>query len=207
MNTGLLQEYQIFNYETITESMEGGIKKTYLKGLFQHAGVKNGNGRRYPHRILEREINNNQSKINEKQMVGELDHPDDGKIHLDKVSHVIVEAKMSSDGQVFGKAEVFEGTDEQGGTPMGRILGSLIKRKVKLGVSSRGFGSTQNIDGVNEVQEDFKLITWDMVADPSTPNAYPSAVYESKNYANDDWYKEEKETVSFSEILSENLEN
>lgn len=204
----LLQEYQDFNYEVLTEDIGNNIKKTYLKGLFQHAGVKNGNGRRYPFRILEREINSNQDKIKNRQMVGELDHPEDGKIHLDRVSHAILEAQMDSDGRVFGKAEVFNGPDELGGTPQGRILGSLIKRKIKLGVSSRGFGTTRRIeDGTNEVNEDFKLITWDMVADPSTPKAYPEAVYEDKTYIEDSWYKEEKDTMSFSDVLSESLEN
>ena len=202
----LLQEYQEFNYEILTEDKDN-LKKTYLKGLFQHAGIKNGNGRKYPHRILEREINNNQEKISNKQMVGELDHPKDGKIHLDKVSHVIIEARMDSDGRVFGKAEVFNGPDEIGGTPKGRILGSLLKRKVRLGISSRGFGTTKKINGTNEVQEDFKLITWDIVADPSTPKAYPSAVYEDKKIIEDSWHRERKDTVSFLDVLSENLEN
>lgn len=203
-----LYEYQDFNYETIVEDIDKTIKKTYLKGLFQHAGVRNGNGRVYPHRILEREINTNQDKIRGRGMMGELDHPNDGKIHLPLVSHAIVEATMLEDGRVIGKAEVFDGPDEAGGTPTGRILGSLIKRRMKIGISSRGAGTTRNIGGTNEVQEDYKLITWDMVSDPSTPHAFPAAIYEDKgNYNENNWFKEKKDTVSFSEVLSENLDS
>lgn len=202
----LLTEFQDFSYKIISEATEGGRKKTYLRGLFQHAGVPNGNGRSYPLPILEREIEKNKDKISKRNMLGELDHPTEGKIHLDRVSHCVTELNMEQDGKVIGSVEVFDGMDEEGGTPSGRILGSLIHRGVQLGISSRGFGSTKEDGDVNEVQDDFKLITFDIVADPSTPNAYPSAVYEDNNLETDGWYKEEKDTKTFSEILNENLE-
>jgi hypothetical protein len=203
----LLTEFQDFSY-TLAEQATGpdGKKKTYLRGLFQHGGIKNGNGRMYPVQILEREINRNSDKVKNRNMLGELDHPTEGKIHLDKVSHCITDLKMNPDGKVTGSVEVFDGLDEEGGTPNGRILGSLIRRGVKLGISSRGFGTTKENAGVNEVQDDFKLITFDIVADPSTPNAYPSAVFEEMNNEAEGWYKEEKDTKSISEILNENLE-
>jgi hypothetical protein len=204
----LLQEFQDFTYEVISEQTEeGGRKKTYLKGLFQHGGIRNGNGRMYPTPILEREISKNIDKVRNRNMLGELDHPTEGKIHLDKVSHCVTDLKMESDGRVTGAVEVFDGPDDDGGTPKGRILGSLIRRGVKLGISSRGFGSTKEDGDVNEVQDDFKLITFDIVADPSTPNAYPSAVYEEKDHETGEWYQEEKDTKPFSEILNENLED
>jgi len=207
MAENLLTEFQDFTYEVLSEDRPGGgPKKTYLKGLFQHGGIKNGNARVYPAPILEREISKNMDKIKSRNMLGELDHPTEGKIHLDKVSHVITELNMNPDGRVLGSLEVFDGPDELGGTPKGRILGSLIKRGVKLGISSRGFGSTKGSGETNEVQDDYKLITFDIVADPSTPNAYPSAVYEDKNESSD-WIKEEKNTESFSKILKENLED
>lgn len=203
----LLTEFQDFSYQVVSEAIEkGGREKTYLRGLFQHAGVQNGNGRSYPATILEREINKNKDKIGKRNMLGELDHPTEGKIHLDKVSHCVTELNMHEDGKVIGSVEVFDGKDEEGGTPSGRILGSLINRRVQLGISSRGFGSTKDDGDVNEVQDDYKLITFDIVADPSTPNAYPSAVYEENNFKTDGWYKEEKGTKTFSEILNENLE-
>lgn len=205
MKPELLQEYQDFSYDILAEEVaDNGRKKTMLRGLFQHAGVKNGNGRIYPQAILEREISKKTDKINSRQMLGELDHPTEGKIHLESVSHCVTELNMNSDGKVMGAVEIFDGTDAEGGTPKGRILGSLVKRNIKLGISSRGFGSTDKESGVNEVQDDYNLITFDIVADPSTPDAYPSPVYEEKN---DGWYKEEKNTRSFSEILSENLED
>ncbi len=202
----LLTEFQDFSYEVVSEQIaESGKSKTFLRGLFQHGGVKNGNGRTYPVSLLEREINKNRSKIDKRNMLGELDHPAEGKIHLDKVSHCITELQLQPDGKVTGAAEVFDGPDEEGGTPNGRILGSLIRRGIQLGISSRGFGSTKQSGDVNEVQDDFKLITFDIVADPSTPNAYPSAVFEDNDLESDGWYKEEKDTTTFSEILNENL--
>ena len=201
-----LQEFiEDFNYSVINEDAGNGRKKTMLKGLFQHGGVRNGNGRMYPQQILEKEINRNLNRINKKQMLGELDHPNEGKIHLEKVSHCVTDLKMESDGRVMGSVEVFDGPDEEGGTPKGRILGSLIQRGVQLGISSRGFGSVKQHGDVNEVQDDFKLITFDIVGEPSTPNAYPSAVYEHKE--TDGWYEEKKETDSFLDILNENLKD
>jgi hypothetical protein len=202
----LLQEFiEDFNYSVVNEDTGNGHKKTMLRGLFQHGGVRNGNGRVYPRPILEKEIQRNIEKIQKKQMLGELDHPTEGKIHLEKVSHCITELKMEPDGKVMGAVEVFDGSDDEGGTPKGRILGSLIRRGVQVGISSRGFGSVKQDGDVNEVQDDFKLITFDIVADPSTPNAYPSAVYEHKE--TDGWYEEKKETNSFLDILNENLED
>lgn len=202
----LLQEYNgDFSYEVVTEGSEEGKKRTFLRGLFQHAGVRNGNGRVYPRPILEREISRNMSKISSRNMLGELDHPSEGKIHLDKVSHCITELKMEQDGKVTGAVEVFDGPDEEGGTPHGRILGSLIKRGIRLGISSRGFGSTKKSGDVNEVGEDFKLITFDIVADPSTPDAYPSAVYEDNDV--NEWHRDKTEKRALSDILNENLED
>lgn len=202
----LLQEYNDnFSYEVVTEGSEEGKKRTFLRGLFQHAGVSNGNGRVYPRPILEREINKNKDKISSRNMLGELDHPSEGKIHLDKVSHCITELKMEPDGKVTGAVEVFDGSDNEGGTPHGRILGSLIKRGIKLGISSRGFGSTKKNGDVNEVADDFKLITFDIVADPSTPEAYPSAVYEDNEF--NEWHKDKTEKRALSDILNENLED
>jgi len=204
----LLTEFQDFSYNVVSEQDEkDGRKKIYLHGLFQHAGIRNGNGRVYPATILEREIQKNREKVEKRKMLGELDHPTEGKVHLDKVSHCITELMIEPDGKVIGKVEIFDGPDEDGGTPKGRILASLISRKIPLGISSRGFGTTKESGDVNEVQDDFKLITFDIVSDPSTPNAYPSAVYEEQDYETEGWYKEEKDTKSFSKILNENLED
>lgn len=205
MPENIIQEYQDFSYQILSEDKENGKKITKLRGLLQQAGIPNGNKRIYPRPILEREISRNSEKIKNRQMLGELDHPAEGKIHLDKVSHCVTELNMEQDGKVNGIVEVFDGTDDEGGTPQGRILGSLIRRGVKLGISSRGFGSVRKNGEVSEVQEDFKLITFDIVSDPSTPNAYPSAVYEHNE--TDGWIKEEDDTMNIADVLSETLED
>jgi len=205
MSNNIIQEFQDFPYQILTEDSGDGKKTTKLRGLLQHAGVPNGNKRVYPRPILEREITRNSEKIKNRQMLGELDHPPEGKIHLDKVSHCITDLNMETDGKINGVVEVFDGADEEGGTPQGRILGSLIRRGVRLGISSRGFGSVKKSGEVSEVQDDYKLITFDIVSDPSTPNAYPSAVYEHNEA--DGWMKEENDSINIADILSETLED
>jgi hypothetical protein len=201
-----LTEALDFDYKLIQEEgSEDGRKTTRLRGLFQQGGVKNGNGRVYPTSILEAAISSNMDKVKNRHMLGELDHPSDGKIHLEKVSHVVTDLNMTSDGKVEGELEVFDGPIEEGGTPAGQILGSFIKRGVRLGISSRGFGSTKQVNGTNEVQNDYKLITFDIVSDPSTPNAYPSPVFEGQE--SDSWELEKENKTRFSELLEENLED
>jgi hypothetical protein len=203
MSEPLLESLEIFKYNIVNEDAGNGRKKTLLRGLFQQADIKNGNGRVYPYGILESAVNTNLDRIRTRQMLGELDHPKEGKIHLDNVSHCVTKLELTNEGRMTGEVEVFDGPDEEGGTPKGRILGSLIKRNVQLGISSRGFGTTKNVNGVNEVQNDFKLITFDIVSDPSTPNAYPNAVYEDRN----EWCEEKKTTRNISDLIRENLEN
>lgn len=170
----MLQEFNELNY-TVEELNESGDTKRFrLKGRFQHADVPNGNGRVYPRPVLEAAIQKTVDSVSDRRMLGELDHPSDAKIHLDKVSHVITNLKIQEDGNVYGEAEVLP-------TASGKILESLLRSGVKLGISSRGFGSTKkNNKGLDEVQNDYKLVTFDIVSDPSTPNAFPSAVYENR---------------------------
>jgi len=171
-NNGILQEFNEFSYEVQELNEDGMPKKFRLKGIFQKADTPNGNKRVYPRGILESAIRSTAQMVTEGRMLGELDHPDDAKIHLDKVSHKITKLNLDPlNGFVLGEAEVLS-------TPAGKILESLIKSGVKLGISSRGFGSVKDINGLNEVQEDFKLVTFDIVSDPSTPGAFPNAVYE-----------------------------
>lgn len=173
-NDNILQEYNEFAYEVQELNEDGMPKKFRLKGIFQKSDTPNGNGRVYPKRILESALQSTAQAVSEGRMLGELDHPDDAKIHLDKVSHKITKLEINpTNGFMMGEAEVLA-------TPAGKILEGLIKSGVKLGISSRGFGSVKQINGLNEVQEDFKLVTFDMVSDPSTPGAFPNAVYEHK---------------------------
>ena len=165
----LLTEWTPFAYtpEMIKESREKHGGKIVMKGILQKAETLNQNGRVYPRSILEREVRNYQKFIKENRALGECDHPDSSVVELKKVSHIIREAWM--DGEVcYGIVELLE-------TPMGKILQSLVESGVILGISSRGVGSTKRDGDVQVVQEDFQLICWDFVAEPSTPGAFMMA--------------------------------
>lgn len=145
------------------EVVELGV--VYLTGRIQTAGKKNGNGRVYPKKVLEKEIANYQKIVRDNRATGELDHPEDAVINLKNVSHMVVECWWQGD-DVMGKLKVLD-------TPSGRILKDLINAGVKLGISSRGLGSVnEGMDGVITVNEDFQLICFDIVSEPSTPNAF-----------------------------------
>ena len=173
MSDNILQEVNEFTY-SLEELNEDGKPKTFkLKGTFQKRDTPNGNGRSYPGPVLEAALNEVKTIVDEGRMLGELDHPADAKIHLDKVSHKITKLEMRPTGEVYGEATVLP-------TPAGKILEALIRSGVKLGISSRGFGTTKEVNGLQEVQSDYKLVTFDIVSDPSTPGAFPQPVYENK---------------------------
>tara|TARA_B100000035_G_C21025338_1_gene565942 strand:- start:843 stop:1445 length:603 start_codon:yes stop_codon:yes gene_type:complete len=148
----------------INESMRSNDGKLFLKGILQKAETLNQNGRIYPKPILEREIKNYQKLIDENRALGECDHPDTAVVELKNTSHIVREAYMQGD-VVYGTIEILP-------TPSGKIIQDLISSGVTLGISSRGVGSVQNIGGNTIVQEDFQLICFDMVSEPSTPGAY-----------------------------------
>jgi len=136
----------------------------YLVGVCQKAGTKNGNGRVYQKPTLAREVEGYQKSIKERRSLGELDHPDESVVNLKNASHLV--SKMWWDGDsVMGKIEVLD-------TPSGRILKDLLKAGVKLGISSRGLGTVKEANGVTMVEDDFQLICFDIVSEPSTPGAY-----------------------------------
>ena len=149
--------------EMLKESREK-FGKVLLKGIIQRANTLNQNGRIYPLPILEREIMNYQKLIQENRALGECDHPDSSVVELKNVSHVVKEAYMQGD-DVYGTIEILD-------TPSGKIIQSLIESGVTLGISSRGVGSTQRQGDTQVVQDDFQLICFDMVSEPSTPGAY-----------------------------------
>ena len=149
----------------------------YLSGRIQTADKKNGNGRSYPYKILKREMDNYKKIVQDNRACGELDHPDDSVINLKNVSHLVTDVWWEGK-DVMGKIKVLD-------TPSGRILKDLMSAGVKLGISSRGLGSVKESMGDTIVQEDFELICFDIVSEPSTPNAYvyPKAkggMYENK---------------------------
>ena len=162
----LLREWCLLDVskERINESMKLNDGKIILKGPIQKSNTLNQNGRIYPKAILEREIMNYQKLIRENRSVGECDHPDSSVVELKNVSHIIREAYIEGD-IVYGAIEILD-------TPSGKIIKSLIESGVKLGISSRGVGSTQKQGSAQIVQDDFQLICFDMVSEPSTPGAF-----------------------------------
>ena len=153
--------------ESVTEG-DDKLKTLYMKGIFIQGGVKNANERVYPVREIETAVDTLNKQIEEGYSVlGEVDHPDDLKINLDRVSHMIT--RMWMDGpNGFGKLKILP-------TPMGQLVKTMLESGVKLGVSSRGSGNVNDMDGR---VSDFEIITVDIVAQPSAPNAYPKAIYE-----------------------------
>jgi hypothetical protein len=139
-----------------------------MKGICIQGGVKNANERVYPVNEIERAVATLNKQISEgSSVLGEVDHPDDLKINLDRCSHMITEMWMDGPNG-FGKLKILP-------TPMGNLVRTMLESGVKLGVSSRGSG---NVNEANGQVSDFEIVTVDVVAQPSAPNAYPTAVYE-----------------------------
>ena len=150
------------------EGAPGGGKDLFLKGICIEGGVENHNKRTYPIREIAKAVNTINETLKKGQSVlGEVDHPEDLKINLDRVSHMI--QNMWMDGNCgYGKLKILP-------TPMGNLVKTMLQSGVKLGVSSRGSGNVSDHSG--EVS-DFEIVTVDIVAQPSAPHAYPTAVYE-----------------------------
>ena len=165
-----LKEHLTFDRASmvVESSGEGALKSLYMKGIFIQGGVKNANERVYPVSEIENAVETLNKQIQEGYSVlGEVDHPDDLKINLDRVSHMITSMWMDG-ANGFGKLKILP-------TPMGKLVETMLESGVKLGVSSRGSG---NVDDLNGKVSDFEIVTVDIVAQPSAPNAYPKAIYE-----------------------------
>jgi len=154
-----------------------------LTGIMQMSETQNGNGRIYPHAILEREVTSYMTMVEERRALGELDHPDTSVINLANASHLVTKIWMEGKN-CMGKIEVLN-------TPSGKVLQELVKAGCKLGISSRGMGSVSESNGVTMVEDDFQLICFDMVSDPSTPGAFmmseakqPSNIFTEKDIIN-----------------------
>ena len=168
----LLREHLTFDnarMEVLAESTaDGKGKNLYMKGIFVQGGVKNANQRVYPVQEISQAVDSINKQLKEGYSVlGELDHPDDLKINLDRVCHMITDMWMDGPNG-FGKLKILP-------TPMGQLVTTMLESGVKLGVSSRGSGNVNESSGH---VSDFDIITVDIVAQPSAPNAYPKAVYE-----------------------------
>ena len=140
---------------------EGGMM---LTGRCQHADLPNGNKRVYPLEVLQREVKRYKEIVDDNRALGELDHPDSSIINLANVSHMVVNIWMEGP-EVMAKCKVLD-------TPSGQILRSLVDAGVKIGISSRGMGSVREQMGKTIVEDDFQLICFDIVSEPSTPNAF-----------------------------------
>jgi len=167
-----LIEVQPFTYRVLDEqtSKRSGVLLT-LEGIFQRAGVKNQNDRVYPEALWQKIMSDEEinERLANRRMLGELDHPANGSTSTHRVSHIVTEHSLEPDGTILGRLEVLD-------TPAGRIAETLIKAGVQLGISSRGDGSVQKKGDVSEVQDDYRLETYDLVLKPSTPGAYPQIV-------------------------------
>ena len=160
----------------VEESSDSGKKSLFIEGVFLQADLKNRNGRMYPKEIMAKEVNRYvKEQVNTKRAYGELGHPEGPNINLDRVSHMIVSLREDGNNWI-GRAKILD-------TPMGNIASSLIKEGAGLGVSSRGLGTLKEVNGINEVQDDFMLATAaDIVADPSAPDAYIQGIMEGKEW-------------------------
>ena len=165
---GLLIETNLFEGK-VNEDSSG---RTLVKGVLQRAGAENQNGRVYPKNVLEREVKKYEQLIKERRALGELDHPDSSVINLKNVSHNIREIHWEGN-DVVGTVEILP-------TPSGNILKELLRAGILLGISSRGMGSTKPMEGNKLlVGEDFELIGWDFVSNPSTHGAFMTPMNES----------------------------
>jgi hypothetical protein len=165
-----------------------------LSGVMQKCDTVNGNGRVYPESVLRREVESYSKIVKERRALGELDHPDDSVINLKNASHLVTEVWWDSDS-VMGKVQVLD-------TPSGNILKGLVNSGVKLGISSRGLGSVREQNGRTIVEEDFQLICFDFVSEPSTPGAYMMTENIEKNI-NAIWTKADRINRALNNILQE----
>ena len=158
--------------QQLREASESNDGRLIVQGVLQRATSKNQNGRVYPKDILAREVAQ-YKKINiaENRALGELDHPEASVVNLQNVSHNVKDVWWEGD-DVMGKVEIL-------GTPSGNILKELLKAGITLGISSRGMGSVKQVDEATvQVEDDFELICWDFVSNPSTHGAFMKPVNE-----------------------------
>jgi hypothetical protein len=163
-----LREHLTFDQARMITETDADGKDLYMKGICIQGGVKNANKRVYPVNEIRDAVSTLNEQINQGMSVlGEVDHPDDLKVNLDRVSHMVTEMWMDGPNG-YGKLKVLP-------TPMGNLVKTMLESGVKLGVSSRGSGNVTESSG--DVSE-FEIVTIDVVAQPSAPDAYPTAIYE-----------------------------
>ena len=200
MGKVLLREYYELCDGGICEDLLTEVEKKFvanggmvLSGMMQMAETQNGNGRVYPRKVLMREVENYKKVVDDRRALGELDHPEESVINLKNASHMITEIWMDGD-KVMGKMKVLE-------TPSGNILRSLVDSGVSIGISSRGLGSVKENAGKTIVEDDFQLICFDMVSEPSTPGAF--MMRENKSRINEVFNKADRINRVLNEVLKD----
>jgi ribosome biogenesis protein Nip4 len=197
----LTDTFIVENAELITEERAGKTVRR-LRGIFGRCDEKNNNGRVYSKKLLEREVTNITEAMAERRLMGELDHPSHNSVKLSNVSHLITGLSFKGN-ELVGECELLD-------TPSGKVAQALVEGGVKVGISSRGMGTlSEQSDGTKTVNEDFKLVTFDLVADPSTRGAFPGLSESSQSnlveeIVKDTLDKAAKEKV-FTTILKDKL--
>ena len=192
---------EIQDVQYLVESDGKGGKNHFITGIFMQAEKQNRNGRVYPIHVLDREAERyNRDYVTKGRAFGELGHPENPQINLDRVSHMIT--KLYADGKNFiGKAKIMD-------TPNGKIVKSLLDGGASLGVSTRGVGSLRPHNGYQQVQDDFKLATAaDIVADPSAPDAFVQGIMEGKEWVFENGKWREQEYYHAKKLISEASRN
>jgi len=195
----LLEDVFIIEQLQVINEGKAGTGPMKVRGIFQRADEANNNKRIYRRPLLEREVTKLATAMNERRLMGELDHPQHDSVKLSNVSHLITGLNMKGN-EVIGEAEILN-------TPAGKVAQALIEGGVKIGISSRGMGTvTEELDGNRYVNEDFKLITWDIVADPSTRGAFPGLTESTQiQEIIDTVYPEAQKVKNFTTLLKEEL--
>lgn len=197
----LREQFDLLEYEVV--SNPSGGKEYFIEGIFLQSELKNKNGRVYPMKILEREVDlYTKNLVANKRSYGELNHPDSPSINLDRVSHLVTEI-YKKNNDFIAKAKIFN-------TPCGKIVKCFIDEGSSIGVSSRGVGSLREENGINYVQEDYQLkVAGDIVSEPSAPQAYVAGLMENDEWIFDgsEWVKEfvDKEKQIINKTPTKNL--
>ena len=187
---------QIEEVTFLSEEKEGK-KHYFIEGIFLQGEIKNRNGRMYPMKVLDREVEKySESFIKTDRALGELGHPDGPNLNLDRVSHKILSLNKEGTNYV-GRAKILS-------TPMGQIAKNLLDEGIKLGVSSRGMGSLVKKEGYQVVADDFMLATAaDIVADPSAPDAFVDGIMEGKEWIWDNSILKESEVAQIKVTIDD----
>ncbi len=177
MSKRLLIETEAFSLtkQQINESLNKNNGRLIVTGVLQRAEAQNQNGRVYPKKVLQREVTKYKKReIKENRAYGELDHPDSSVVELKNTSHIVRDVWWNGN-DVMGKVEILK-------TPAGNIIKELLKAGCTVGISSRGMGSIKEMkNGAVMVEDDFDLVCWDFVSNPSTHGAFMRPLSESVN--------------------------